>query len=269
MANKKNHSGRVGSLETAAAQEALQRARRRRARAFRSLLVRTVLMIAVIYALFFQIVGVTVMPNGDMYPRIDAGDLLLFYRLDRDVRAQDIVVLQKDAASIQDYNEANVDNDPNQIIPPSTDTEPDAGSEPNVAPTPDPQARTPAQIVADDSFRGKLNRWVYRASTALKLRRPEGSQLFVCRVVAVAGDTVEITESGQLMVNGNAMVESNIFSQTTQYLGFTEYPLKLNEGECFVMADLRNGGADSRFFGPVHRDEILGTVITLVRRNNL
>ena len=48
-----------------------------------------------------------------------------------------------------------------------------------------------------------------------------------------------------------------------------EYPLTLSEGEYFVLADYRNGGADSRFFGAVKEDEILGTVITILRRNNL
>ena len=48
-----------------------------------------------------------------------------------------------------------------------------------------------------------------------------------------------------------------------------EYPLTLEEGECFALADSRNGGTDSRFFGPVLNSEILGTVITIVRRNAL
>ena len=43
----------------------------------------------------------------------------------------------------------------------------------------------------------------------------------------------------------------------------------MQAGEVFVLADFRNGGADSRFFGPVKEQEILGTVITLVRRNHL
>ena len=48
MRHNTNQSGRIDSLEAAAAREAQQKARRRRARAFRSLLVRTVLMAAVI-----------------------------------------------------------------------------------------------------------------------------------------------------------------------------------------------------------------------------
>ena len=65
------------------------------------------------------------------------------------------------------------------------------------------------------------------------------------------------------------MIESGIFYSTYPYQGYTEYPLTLKAGECFVLADSRQGGADSRFFGPVKQEEILGTVITILRRNNL
>ena len=94
-------------------------------------------------------------------------------------------------------------------------------------------------------------------------------QLFVCRVVAVAGDVVEITDDEQLKINGHNMIEQNIFYPTARYEGFTEYPLTLGEGQCFVLADWRIGGSDSRYFGPVEKSEILGTVITVVRRNGL
>ena len=158
---------------------------------------RLILILAVIWVLFFVIVGVAHMPSADMYPRIDMGDFVLFYRLDKDVKAQDIIVLEKEVPSL------------------------------------------------------------------------EGRHLFICRVVAVAGDTVEITEDNHLIINGNTVVEPNIFYATSRYEGYTEYPLTLQEGECFVLADSRNGGTDSRFFGPVSREEIDGTVITIVRRNNL
>ena len=51
--------------------------------------------------------------------------------------------------------------------------------------------------------------------------------------------------------------------------GYLEYPIVLGEEEYFVLSDTRNGGVDSRCFGPVNLDEIQGIVITLLRRNNL
>ena len=197
----------------AMAQKAKKKKRRRKAAI--GLLIRFLVTILVIYVLFFHLVGVTVMPNGDMYPRVDAGDLILYYRLDKDVKAQDIIVLKKDMEAVME-----------------TKTISGYGNKPSSA-------------------------------------KAEGTQMFICRVVAVAGDTVEVTEDGNLLINRSAMVESNIFYRTYPYRGYTEYPLTLQEGECFVLADARQGGADSRFFGPVKIEEIQGTVITILRRNNL
>jgi flavin reductase (DIM6/NTAB) family NADH-FMN oxidoreductase RutF len=50
---------------------------------------------------------------------------------------------------------------------------------------------------------------------------------------------------------------------------FEEYPLTLESDECFILADQRKGTEDSRFFGPVKRSEIEGTVISVMRRTNL
>ena len=74
---------------------ALRKRRRRRVRAFRSLVLRTIGLVLVVYILFFHIVGLTMMPGKDMYPRLDVGDLLLFYRIDRTPKFQDVIVIDK------------------------------------------------------------------------------------------------------------------------------------------------------------------------------
>ena len=199
----KNQPAGAAKEEKHLSPEEQQKARRkirrneRAVKSYQSFLLRLIVFVLVLWVLFFQIVGIVICPTADMHPRIDSGDMVLFYRLDKDVRAQDVIVLEK---------------------------------------------------ATEDS--------------------PE-KQIFVLRVVAVAGDTVEITDGERLMVNGNTMIEPDIFYATPRYEGFTEYPLTLGEGECFVLADSRNGGMDSRYFGPVSVDDILGTVITIVRRNSL
>lgn len=170
----------------------------RSVRHYQSFIMRMAVLLLILWALFFQVIGLTHAPNADMYPRVDAGDLLLFYRLDRDVRSQDVVLLEK--------------------------VTPDSAGE---------------------------------------------KDLYCARVVAAAGDTVDISDEGRLLVNGSQMIESNIFSSTPRYEGFLDYPLTLGPDECFVLADHREGGTDSRYFGPVSKDEIAGTVITVIRRTNL
>jgi len=168
----------------------LRKSRRRLTEAQR-LAVQLFGFVLVIYILFASIVGIMTMPNRDMYPRIDGGDILLFYRLDKEPKSQDIITF-------------------------------------------------------------KMNETRY-----------------VARVIAVAGDTVEITNEGAVIVNGNNLVESNVFYETYPLVGYTKYPITLGANECFVLADSRRGAEDSRYFGPVNYNNILGTVITVMRRNNL
>lgn len=252
--------GTLSPEEIAARQAARKKRRRRRVRAFRAALLRLVLLAAVVYVLFFHIVGLTLMPSGDMYPRMDAGDLLLYYRLEKAPRAQDVIVLEKAVNS--DYSalaEEEDGLDAAEVFPSEEETgAPEAARE---------KTEEKGGLLAWKN----LPAWVRDALIWLGFRDPDAPEktLFVGRVVAAGGDTVEVTADGRLLVNGNSMIESNIFYPTTEYVGFLEYPLKLQAGEVFVLADFRNGGADSRFFGPVKEQEILGTVITLVRRNHL
>ena len=200
---------------------AKEKRHRLRMRALRSFLLRLISLALVVYFLFFHLVGLTFMPNRDMYPRLDAGDLLLFYRIERNFKAQDIVVIDKQ--------------------------------------------------MEEDTRTGEQG-FVRKALDWLGFRDPEApeTQRFVCRIIAAPGDTVEVTDERGLSVNGNAVIENNIFYPTRPYEeGITEYPLKLWDGEYFVIADQRNGGKDSRYFGIVRADEIQGIVITILRRNNL
>ena len=89
------------------------------------------------------------------------------------------------------------------------------------------------------------------------------------RVVARPGDEVTITEEGELMVNGAVVVESDITTPTPRYESAVDYPVRLGTDEFFVLADLREGGHDSRLYGPIARSQIKGNVISVLRRSNL
>jgi len=90
----------------------------------------------------------------------------------------------------------------------------------------------------------------------------------VRRVIAVAGDTVDIKERG-LMINGSFQQESEIFFETVRYEEGIDFPLTLQEGEVFVLGDARINVADSRIYGPVRIEDTKGKVFTILKRRNL
>lgn len=152
---------------------------------------RLVILLIFLWLLFGVFFGITPMRGGDMFPRISAGDLLLYYRLERNYNSGDVLVFKK---------------------------------------------------------QGKL-------STG--------------RVVAHGGDSVEITGDGELKVNGSIVIENNVFYKTYPYEKKVKYPLKLKNGEVFLLCDYREGGKDSRYFGAISKKEIKGKVITVLRRSDL
>ncbi len=158
---------------------------------FLDLIRKMIILITAMWILFDFVIGIKTVPDNDMEPRMRAGDVLIFYRLDKKVSVNDVVVLKKN------------------------DTE------------------------------------------------------YIGRVIAYGGDKVEITKDSILMVNDNMVVEQDIYYQTPMYEGFVDYPLMLGEDECFVLSDRREGGEDSRYYGPVKYDEIKGTVIGQYRRGGI
>ena len=156
-----------------------------------NVLVKTGLFILCMYLTFSYVFGVTVMQNSDMMPRISAGDLLLYYRLQEDYASPNIVVFELD------------------------------GEE------------------------------------------------YIGRIIAKSGESIEITDSHIIKLNGNSIIEDDIFYTTYKYDDYVEYPLELGKDEYFIMCDSREGAKDSRYFGVVTGDKIKGCVVSVLRRNNL
>ena len=77
------------------------------------------------------------------------------------------------------------------------------------------------------------------------------------RVIAVPGDTVELRD-GTVFVNGLAERGSYSITRTDPRPDGPGYPLVLRRGEYFVLGDRRETALDSRSFGLVTTDNILG-----------
>ena len=77
------------------------------------------------------------------------------------------------------------------------------------------------------------------------------------RVVAVAGDTVEIID-GSLFVNGKK--ESNTYSLGNTYYK-DDISVTIPKNHYFVLGDNREYSTDSRNFGTVEKEQIVGKII--------
>ena len=157
----------------------------------RAFLVKAAIMAVTLWVIFGVVFGVVPMKDQSMMPKLAAGDLLLYYRLDRTPGDREVVVFEKE---------------------------------------------------------GKT---------------------YVGRVVARGGDTVEIREDALLQINGNAIVENEIYYSTEPYEEGIKYPVTLTDEEGFILCDYREGAKDSRYFGPVTKKELKGTVITAIRRSGI
>lgn len=169
-----------------------QRRRKLRDRAMAASLLYKILTLALaIFVLFGVFFGLTAMKGGDMEPKLSAGDLLLYYRLESSYARNDVAIMERN-----------------------------------------------------------------------------GDQ-YVGRLIGMPGDTINITSSGTVSIDGNNIFETNIFYETKPYEGSGRYPLTLANDEYFLLADKRDTAKDSRYFGPVKRSELKGKVITSVKRTGI
>lgn len=95
------------------------------------------------------------------------------------------------------------------------------------------------------------------------------------RVVAVEGDTVNITERG-LEINGKLQQEQSISgnvgsvdAETLLYEGGIDFPLTLGQDEVFLLGDNRAESLDSRMYGPVKENIIVGKTVLVARTRNM
>jgi signal peptidase I len=85
------------------------------------------------------------------------------------------------------------------------------------------------------------------------LRVRPGDELLIKRIIGLPGDEVAIHD-GQVYVNGNALDEPYLNQNTRGNLA----PRVVPPLHVFVMGDNRRASNDSRSFGPVHIDNIVG-----------
>ena len=84
---------------------------------------------------------------------------------------------------------------------------------------------------------------------------------FIKRVIGLPGDTIDVRD-GQVVVNGKALSEPYVYPGSDPYQP-TEAPpdraqWTVGQDELFVLGDHREQSSDSRVFGPIKRDSVIG-----------
>ncbi len=83
------------------------------------------------------------------------------------------------------------------------------------------------------------------------------SQFYIKRVIGLPGETVAIKD-GQVLINGEYLDESVYLPEGTFTPG--EMEITLEAGEYFVLGDNRNASSDSRQWGVLPEENIIGQV---------
>ena len=84
-------------------------------------------------------------------------------------------------------------------------------------------------------------------------------QYFIKRLIGLPGETVIVNEKGQVFIKGaNGKITLEMKEPYVEFTKSDSVERTLGEDEYFLMGDNRAGSFDSRVWGPVKRDLIIG-----------
>ena len=106
-----------------------------------------------------------------------------------------------------------------------------------------------------------------RRGEIIVFRYPDDTKRpFIKRLAAVGGDTIEIRD-GRVLVNGQPLNGTGIFSSNFYYnqgpYGQEHQAVRVPEGSFFVLGDNSSSSHDSRFWGFVPRQLLIGRAMCI------
>lgn len=113
-----------------------------------------------------------------------------------------------------------------------------------------------------------LDRWTYlirdpEPNDIVVLRDPTDSRYAVKRIIGGAGDSIHL-KGGHVYINGRLLDEPYLPAGTLTYAFDTkggEQWIVCGTNQYYVLGDNRGNSEDSRIYGPISRESIVGTII--------
>lgn len=87
------------------------------------------------------------------------------------------------------------------------------------------------------------------------------------RIKAIADSTVDISEKGEVSINGGKISEDVFYA--TEPGDVITYPYTVPDGSYFILNDNRQNTDDSRTQGAVAKKDIVGKVVFVLRRRGI
>lgn len=98
---------------------------------------------------------------------------------------------------------------------------------------------------------------------AMGVLRPSEEE-FIKRIIALPGETVDIRD-GRVFIDGQELVEPYLDPGTVTVAGGgVQLPVTVPDDSYWVMGDSRPNSSDSRAFGPIDEDSIVGRAIFVI-----
>jgi len=112
-----------------------------------------------------------------------------------------------------------------------------------------------------------VNRWVYHTrppahGDVVVIKDPTDGKYAVKRIVAVGGESLHF-KNGSVYVNGNKLDEPYLMPGTQTFTSerAREELITCGKDRYYVLGDNRNNSFDSRCYGAIPRENILGAII--------